>query len=98
VADAHTFLGQELPAVREWSFGWEDASRIAQPVLAVLGAKTGEVAATFGERRKLLLDWLPKVEAFDLPDATHLLHVQDPHGMAEALAAFFARHPIPTSP
>jgi len=94
VADADTFLGQGLPAVRECSFSREDASSIAQPVLAVLGAKTGEVAATFGERRELLLDWLPKVEAFDLPDATHLLHVQNPRGMAEALAAFFARHPI----
>ncbi len=94
VADADTFLGQELPAVREWSFGREDASRITQPVLAVLGEKTGEVAATFGERRKLLLDWLPNAEAFDLPDATHMLHVQNSRGMAEGLAAFFARnHP-----
>jgi pimeloyl-ACP methyl ester carboxylesterase len=55
VANADTFLDQELPAVREWSFTREDASRITQPVLAVLGAKTGEVAATFGERRELLL-------------------------------------------
>ena len=54
MADADTFLGQELPAVREWSFSREDASRIGQPLLAVLGAKTGEVAATFGERRELL--------------------------------------------
>jgi pimeloyl-ACP methyl ester carboxylesterase len=42
----------------------------------------------------LLLSWLPNVEAFDLPAATHLLHVQNPDGMAEALAAFFARHPL----
>jgi pimeloyl-ACP methyl ester carboxylesterase len=98
VADADTFFGQELLAVREWSFSQEDARRVTQPVLAVLGEKTGEVAATFGERRELLLDWLPKVEAFDLPDATHLLHVQNPRGMAKALAAFFARHPISTSP
>lgn len=98
VADADTFLGQELPAVREWSFSREDASHLIQPVLAVLGAKTGEVTAVFGERRELLLDWLPKVEPFDLPDATHLLHVQNPRGMAEALAAFFARHPILVSP
>lgn len=38
--------------------------------------------------------WLPNVEAFVLPNATHLLHVQNPRGMAEGLAAFFARHPI----
>ena len=50
---------------------------------------------TFAERRELLLSWLPNAEPFDLPGATHLLHVQNPAGMAEALAAFFARHPLP---
>jgi pimeloyl-ACP methyl ester carboxylesterase len=29
-----------------------------------------------------------------LPDATHLPHVEHPRAVAEALAAFFARHPI----
>jgi hypothetical protein len=29
-----------------------------------------------------------------LPGAAHLLHVENPRGMAEALAAFFARHPL----
>jgi pimeloyl-ACP methyl ester carboxylesterase len=31
VEDADTFLGQELPAVQEWSFTPEDANRIRQP-------------------------------------------------------------------
>ena len=43
---------------------------------------------------ELLLSWLPNVEPFDLPDARHLLHVENPDGMAEALAAFFALHPL----
>jgi pimeloyl-ACP methyl ester carboxylesterase len=42
----------------------------------------------------LLLSWLPNVEGFILPGTTHLLHVQNPRGMAEALASFFARHPM----
>jgi hypothetical protein len=46
------------------------------------------------ERQDLLLTWLPHVEPFVLPDATHLLQVQNPRGMAEGLAAFFARHPL----
>jgi hypothetical protein len=37
---------------------------------------------------------MPNVEPFDLPDAKHLLHVQNPRGMAEGLAAFLARHPL----
>lgn len=101
VADADTFFGQELPALRQWSFSREDARRITQPVLAVLGAKSDDIRPTSGgasrvfrERHELLLAWLPNVEPFILPDATHLLHVENPRGMAEGLAAFFARHPL----
>jgi pimeloyl-ACP methyl ester carboxylesterase len=91
VANADTFFGQELPSLRQWSFGPEEARRITRPVLAVLGAKSDPV---FRQRQELLLAWLPKVEAFVLSDATHLLHVQNPRGLAEGLAAFFARHAL----
>jgi pimeloyl-ACP methyl ester carboxylesterase len=95
VRDADAFFTQELPAMwQRWSFTEEDARRITQPVLAVVGENS---AATFPERRELLLDWLPNVESFELPGATHLLHVQNPRGMAEALASFFARHPVTAS-
>jgi len=94
VADADTFFGQELPAVRQWPFTREDASRVTQPVLAVIGAKSTEVSSVFGKRQELLLAWLPNVEAFVLPDAWRLLHVQNPGGMAQGLAAFFGRHPL----
>jgi pimeloyl-ACP methyl ester carboxylesterase len=91
VADADAFFGQELPALQQWSFTQDEASRIVQPVLAVLGENS---APTFRERRELLLSWLPNVESFDLRATTHLLHVQNPDGMAEALSAFIARHPL----
>jgi pimeloyl-ACP methyl ester carboxylesterase len=92
VADADTFFGQEMPAVQQWSFGPAEADRIAQPVLVVAGEHSIPV---FHERRDLLLAWLPNAESFELPQATHLLQVQDPRGVAEALAAFFSRHPAP---
>ena len=95
VADADTFFGQELPAVLQWSFGPEEAARIAAPALAVLGERSIPV---FRERRDLLLAWLPHVEAFELPRATHLLHVENPSAMANALSAFFSRHPLASSP
>jgi pimeloyl-ACP methyl ester carboxylesterase len=94
VTDADTFFAQELPAVRGWSFGQEDARRVTQPALLVLGARSREVTPVFDQRHELLLAWLPDAEPFVLPDATHLLHVQNPGGMAEGLAAFFARHPL----
>lgn len=94
VADAETFFGQELPALGAWHLTREDAGRIAQPVLAVMGAKSPEVSPIWTARQQLLLTSLPNVEGFVLPDATHLLHVQNPRAMAHALADFFSRHPI----
>jgi pimeloyl-ACP methyl ester carboxylesterase len=90
VADADTFFGQELPAVREWSFQPQDAERIRQPVLAVLGARSGDVGPSFGERHELLLAWLPDAAPFVLADATHLLHVDNPDGMAERLVRWWS--------
>jgi pimeloyl-ACP methyl ester carboxylesterase len=98
VVDADTFFGQELPSIQQWQFARGDASRITQPVLAVLGEKSPEVSPIWNERQQLLLSWLPNVEGFILPGTTHLLHVQNPRGMAEALASFFARHPMTRAP
>ena len=49
------------------------------------------------ERQKLLLRWLPSAEPPDLPGLTHLLHGKNPTAVAEGLAGFFARYPIPES-
>jgi pimeloyl-ACP methyl ester carboxylesterase len=89
VDDADAFFTQELPALQQWQLTQEDAARVTQPVLAVHGERT---AATFPERLDLLCSWLPNVERFELPGATHLLHVQSPRRMAAALASFFSRH------
>jgi pimeloyl-ACP methyl ester carboxylesterase len=101
VADADTFFGQEMPAVRDWRFTRDDARRVTVPVLAVIGARSddvrpvpGEPSHVFAERQERLLEWLPNAEPFVLPDATHLLQVQQPRALAEALATFFARHSI----
>lgn len=92
VSDADAFFMQELPALwQSWSFTEADAQRITQPVLAVAGEHS---ALTFPERRELLLSWLPNAEPFELPGATHLLHVEKPREMAEALATFYVRHPL----
>jgi pimeloyl-ACP methyl ester carboxylesterase len=79
--------------LRQWSFTQEDASHITQSTLGVLGENT---APTFRERLQLLVSWLPNAELFELP-TTHLLHVENPRGMAEVLASFYARHPLTAS-
>jgi pimeloyl-ACP methyl ester carboxylesterase len=94
LADAETFFGHELPALRQWSFGPQEARRIQQPVLAVLGEHSD---SRFRQRHSLLLEWLANVEPFILSNAGHLLHVENPSGMAEGLAAFWGRHPLGVS-
>lgn len=61
----------------------------------MLGGDSDALWSRFGEIHRLLLDWLSHVEGFVLPRTTHFLQMQDPGGMANALADFFLRHPIP---
>jgi pimeloyl-ACP methyl ester carboxylesterase len=91
IADADAFFGQELPALQGWTFTEADARRVTTPVLTIGGEYS---SATFHERHELLRSWLPDVEALELPGATHLLHLENARGTAEALSSFFARHPI----
>jgi pimeloyl-ACP methyl ester carboxylesterase len=95
VADAGTAFEQEMPGLREWSFTEVQARRITQPVLAVLGGDSDALWPRFGETNRLLLAWLPNAERFVLPGAAHGLQMQNPRVMAEALADFFVRHPLP---
>jgi 3-oxoadipate enol-lactonase len=76
---------------KQWELAPDDARRVAQPALAVRGERS---VLTFAGRLALLESWLPDSRPFELPGATHLLHVQEPGAMASALAAFFARHPV----
>jgi pimeloyl-ACP methyl ester carboxylesterase len=94
VVDVDTFLGQELPALRAWRFTPADAARIGPPALLVLGALSDQIGPAYRARHDLLVGWLPNAEPFVLPAANHLLHVQNPVGMADGLAGFFARHPL----
>jgi pimeloyl-ACP methyl ester carboxylesterase len=95
MSDAGTFFGQELPALQQWSISREDAGRITVPVLAIVGAKSMELSPIWRERHEMVLAWLPAAEGFVVPGATHLLHVEKPRAVADALLAFFARHPLP---
>lgn len=89
--EADLFFQAEMPAVRQWSFGPGDAERIAQPVLNVLGA---ESVPRFVEGSELLQSWFPQAERLSVPEAGHLLMVQNPTALARGLSDFFSRHPI----
>lgn len=93
-ADADAFFTGELPAIGEWTFSREDAARITQPVLSVLGANSDADIGlpVFGEIHERVLEWLPQARPFVLPRAAHLLQVENPTDMAQGLAAFLANN------
>jgi 3-oxoadipate enol-lactonase len=95
VADAATWFEHDLPGLLNWSFGEAEASRIDQPALSILGGASNALWARFGEVHRLLLAWLPRAEGSVLPGTAHLMTIENPRGVAAALAAFWARHPIP---
>ncbi|MFC9841339.1 alpha/beta fold hydrolase [Rhodococcus sp. NPDC127530] len=91
--EADMFFQAEMPAVQRWSFGAGAAGRITRPVLNVLGA---ESAPRFVEGSELVQSWFPRAERLSVPEAGHLLMVQDPTAVAQGLKDFFSRHPIGT--
>lgn len=88
---AETIFRADLPALAAWSFGPEEAAALAAPALIVTGADTLPVLR---DANAQLTTWLLHADGFELPSASHLLMLQNPGDLANALADFFARHPI----
>ena len=97
VADADTVFNVELPSLQEWRFMREDAHRITQPVLGVLGAESASIWPGWKEVQERLREWLPQTEPFVLAGANHALEERDPRSVADAMAPFLARHRMPAS-
>lgn len=91
VRDADTFLQVEMPAAYAWSFTPEDARRISQPVLSVLGVQSPERAQRVHE---ILKRWVPQTEELKLDQAEHALPLMDPPGIAKTIAGWLAQHRI----
>jgi pimeloyl-ACP methyl ester carboxylesterase len=91
ITDADTFFGIELPAVTEWTFGREQAAAIHQPALSVLGTETLPLWVDVAE---FLRSALPQVDECAIDGLGHLLHIQRPEPVAQAMAEFLTRHQI----
>lgn len=91
VADIDTFFQVELEALQQWHFAAEEATRLRQPVLAVVG---NESAPIFHEGHAVLKQWFSQTEELVVPQATHALQMMNPGAVADGLARFFAKHPL----
>jgi pimeloyl-ACP methyl ester carboxylesterase len=88
---AKTFFEIEMPALGDWRFDANIAAQISQPALCVLGSRS---LPFYGEGAQLFRSWLPKTELRMVQGVNHLLQMQDPKGVAAALARFFANNPL----
>jgi pimeloyl-ACP methyl ester carboxylesterase len=91
VKDADTFFGIELPALTQWAFGPEQAARINQPLLSILGAETQPL---WVEVADFLRCHLPQVEERTIDGVGHLLHIQRAGPVARAMAEFLERNSL----
>jgi pimeloyl-ACP methyl ester carboxylesterase len=91
VADTDNFFRIELPALGQWHFAREDAARIHQPVLAIVGADS---ALAHHEIHELVRSWIPQAKSITIPGVNHELEMSQPRAVAQALVEFFASHPM----
>ena len=91
VADIQTPFSVELEALLTWRFTADDAARIRQPTLAVLGDDSGPM---FSDGQKVLRQWIPHAQEFRVPQTHHALQFMSPRVIAEGLADFLEEHPL----
>lgn len=92
--DADTLFGVEAPSVGTWGFDPAWLTGLTMPTLSVLGARSDSVSPVSSEAHALLLRQVPNAEAYLLPGATHFLQLHNVTDLANALSAFFDRHPL----
>ena len=91
VEDWEGALQHDFVAMNSWEFAREDAARITAPVLNLKAANSTPIHQEFHQRVQA---WIPHAESAVLPDTTHFMPGTNPSGTAEALAEFFAKHPM----
>jgi pimeloyl-ACP methyl ester carboxylesterase len=94
LADVDTFFQLEIPALTGWNFHADDARRISAPVLCMVGDDSD---AFMQSSHELLLTWFENAYQMVIYRANHLMQMMQPRAVAEALARFMARHPMPVA-
>jgi pimeloyl-ACP methyl ester carboxylesterase len=92
--NAATTFEVEMPSVREWHFDLENAKRITQPILWVVGADERSRPA---EMRQQWRNLLPQIEDLDIIGTNHWLQFDTPTAaarVAEGIEAFLTKHPL----
>jgi pimeloyl-ACP methyl ester carboxylesterase len=89
VKDVDTALIVEAASLQTWELGPDDIRTLKTPVLSAF--HVDPVWNGFQEVHQGLVELVPQAESLVVPNATHLMQIQNPHSVAEGLAAFLLR-------
>ena len=78
------FLGAGFP-----TFADDDARRITTPTLLITGEKSPAFMHRLNDR---LMELMPNTEQVDIPNASHVMHYENPAALNDAVLNFIARH------
>ena len=86
--DVDTVFQSEVPSMTSWRFGAAEGARITMPAIYITGG------GRHGASLKQLKTWISGLQSTVVPGTTHAMLMEDPKGVAEAIAAFLKRNPF----
>jgi pimeloyl-ACP methyl ester carboxylesterase len=96
VRESRFFFSDEVPACMEWQFE-SNVAEIRQPVLVVEGEDGRHAGLLSQQVTEVTTTLLPQAEVVLIPRSNHMLPLQEPDALGEALGSFARRHPIAAS-
>ncbi len=92
LADAPTIFNSEVPAIESWQFERDQARHMTAPVMFMIGDQTRDF---YRSSHDTLLKWFAAPEQMVVYRGGHLLHITNARAVANGMARFLARHPLP---
>lgn len=89
LAGGPAMFDADLPALREWGLGPEQAAAVRAPVLYVI---SGEPLPLYRDNLAQLREQLPTMRSIEVPGTHHMLSLQQPAQVAGHAARFIAEH------
>ncbi|MBF0473138.1 MAG: alpha/beta hydrolase [Nitrospirae bacterium] len=82
----------EIGAFVKWIPTREELSSVKIPILSIIGEKSKEIHYAYQKQHDLVKECLPHTIEYTLPNATHLLFIENPTDFADAIKGFLKKN------